>query len=207
MKAFISNNDHNVKAVFKKYGYDVVSTTEEAELLVFTGGSDITPSLYGERLITGTYPCFSRDLQEIRQWKSKPPYQPRVGICRGAQLGNVLCGGTLWQDVDKHDKGFHPIKWRDPEGRVHTGKVNSIHHQMCRLTEESVLLATASLSTKKTSEYEYRTFTDNSPNREDDVEAFYYPNFNFFGAQWHPEYGGEDSTELFFKLMERYHHN
>ncbi|CAN1227662.1 Putative glutamine amidotransferase GAT1_2.1 [Linum perenne] len=94
---------------------------------------------------------------------------PFLGICRGSQLLNVACGGTLYQDVDRelnsdckhmdygnYDGHRHPVKlvegtplhewFRDTfeEGRMGIIKVNSYHHQgVKRLARRFVPMAFA----------------------------------------------------------------
>ncbi|KAM4096780.1 hypothetical protein ACJW30_08G130500 [Castanea mollissima] len=50
-------------------------------------GEDIDPSLYDAEF-TDSQSCASRNI-------------PYLGICRGSQVLNVACGGTLYQDVEK----------------------------------------------------------------------------------------------------------
>ena len=69
--------------------------------LVITGGWDVNPLLWGEephvRLgdtleVRDTYDTML--IEEARRMDI-----PIFGICRGIQIINVVCGGTLWQDV------------------------------------------------------------------------------------------------------------
>ncbi|KAE8659344.1 putative rnase l inhibitor [Hibiscus syriacus] len=80
-------------------------------------GEDIDPSLY-ETEISGLWP---EEVEEIRRLhasdtavdKEKDSIElrlaklclerniPYLGICRGSQVLNVACGGTLYQDIDK----------------------------------------------------------------------------------------------------------
>lgn len=70
--------------------------------LLFTGGTDIHPSVYGE-LMAGTEDdglSAGRDTTELRlaEWAMADDL-PVLGICRGQQLINVAAGGTLVQDI------------------------------------------------------------------------------------------------------------
>jgi len=89
--------------------------------IVFTGGSDVNPELYGEEDeyiegLVGTLEglededggLFSkvikeRDNQEIYLLVKilKTNDMPVLGICRGAQMINVSLGGSLYQDIFK----------------------------------------------------------------------------------------------------------
>jgi gamma-glutamyl-gamma-aminobutyrate hydrolase PuuD len=111
---------------------------------------------------------------------------PILGICRGSQLLNALCGGTLYGDVQKeknsrlkhinfarYDTYRHPIsivrgtplqKWY---GRT-TLRVNSYHHQGIR-----------DLASR---------FTPMAYAKDNLVEAYYDPKADFLvGLQFHPE--------------------
>lgn len=200
MKVFVSNRDNNVAGIFQDRGHETTFDPWESQLdmAVFSGGADIGPWLYGEKKLTVTHPSLTRDLEEIRIWKSLPPKFPKVGICRGAQLGNVLAGGALWQDVNNH-QGFHPMMLHDTGEVI---QVNSVHHQMCILTPEAKLIGSANAATKKESDDEVKRFSSKADNDWDDPEMFFYDNFNFFAVQFHPEFGHAMSNSIFFKKLE-----
>jgi putative glutamine amidotransferase len=69
--------------------------------LLLTGGDDVTPSRYGEL----THPAVievapERDDFEIALVnEARRIGLPILGICRGVQVLNVACGGTLVQDI------------------------------------------------------------------------------------------------------------
>jgi putative glutamine amidotransferase len=67
------------------------------DALIFTGGGDIDPSLYGGAGHEMIYSVDrSRDLSEIGLAREVVNLRlPTLGICRGIQLINVALGGTL----------------------------------------------------------------------------------------------------------------
>lgn len=69
--------------------------------VVFTGGGDIDPALFGEELHPATNEIIpQRDRQEI--WMVhyvKSTGKPYLGICRGIQVIACAEGGTLYQDI------------------------------------------------------------------------------------------------------------
>lgn len=70
--------------------------------LLFTGGNDIDPAVYGEQM-DGTEVLGiseNRDITELQlaRWALSDDL-PVLGICRGQQLLNVAAGGTLYQDI------------------------------------------------------------------------------------------------------------
>lgn len=57
---------------------------EDAQLVVFTGGEDVTPSLYGCKKHKTTYSNLKRDQDEQAIFnKIDPKKQVCLGICRG----------------------------------------------------------------------------------------------------------------------------
>lgn len=205
-RVFVSSDDELVKNMFRERGFEVVKNFfDDFDVICFTGGADINPFLYGERPLPETEFSTRRDNIEIRYWKSLESSFPKVGICRGAQLGNVLCGGTLWQDVDGH-QAQHPVKDYafSTVDKPRYVPVSSVHHQMCILTDDALLYATASRALKKQGDgHSKRYGIQTGVNIHEDVEAFYYSNFNFLGVQFHPEYYGYKACrEYFWELFD-----
>jgi putative glutamine amidotransferase len=66
-----------------------------------TGGVDVDPSKYGEpKLEKCGHTDPDRDAVEIQlmQW-ALADHKPVLAVCRGFQVVNVACGGSLYQDV------------------------------------------------------------------------------------------------------------
>jgi putative glutamine amidotransferase len=131
------------------------SIYERLHGLFLTGGVDVNPGRYGEapsEQCGRTDP--DRDAVEIQllEW-AMADRKPVLAVCRGFQVVNVACGGSLYQDVSsqvptaiKHD--YFPTESGDPsrdylahEVRVELATrlgrclgseravVNSMHHQ------------------------------------------------------------------------------
>jgi gamma-glutamyl-gamma-aminobutyrate hydrolase PuuD len=117
--------------------------------LVLQGGSDVSPSTYGE---TPLAPQWSGDrLRDVYEMELVHEFieagKPVLGICRGAQLINVAFGGTLYQDIptqvaeaqvhvtDAYERHRHDVRFEPGSGlaRLYRGVekpvVTSIHHQ------------------------------------------------------------------------------
>ncbi|MCB0075949.1 MAG: gamma-glutamyl-gamma-aminobutyrate hydrolase family protein [Anaerolineales bacterium] len=127
---------------------------DELDGIFLCGGVDIDPTAYDAKrhFLCGTTDP-DRDATEIQlvRWAVQD-HKPVFGVCRGVQVINVACGGTLHQDVAqaypnsiKHD--YFPVQGRyerhllthSVEVDAHSDlgrmlgvprlKVNSMHHQ------------------------------------------------------------------------------
>jgi putative glutamine amidotransferase len=126
---------------------------DQLDAVFVAGGIDLDPGTYGaERHVLTGRPDHARDAVEMHfvRWAMEDG-KPVLGVCRGAQVINVVCGGTLHQDVsdqlpdaDKHDyfptEGFardylaHSIRVEEDSRLLNAfGSsnvlVNSMHHQ------------------------------------------------------------------------------
>jgi putative glutamine amidotransferase len=88
--------------------------------LLISGGNDITPTFYKNKIDIAEVPSdgthYERDKQELQLWQwAESDDKPVLGICRGLQLINVACGGTLYQDIPTElpDAGTHRVKRED----------------------------------------------------------------------------------------------
>lgn len=85
------------------------------DCLVMAGGEDINPALYDEEMSDACEEPFDeRDTSDY--WLLKAAIEldmPVLATCRGMQMLNVVCGGTLYQDLfTEYDT---EINHRDPE--------------------------------------------------------------------------------------------
>jgi putative glutamine amidotransferase len=106
---------------------------KEAKLIIFTGGADINPNLYGEPNLYSYYSP-ERDRTEVELFNLiKRKDKKILGICRGHQLINALMGGTLYQDLTKQlgmpHSGRHRITKTKENTILDFDSVNSLHHQ------------------------------------------------------------------------------
>lgn len=99
------------------------------DLLILEGGTDISPSFYGETRGAHThFPDVKRDAREraaIRQFVAAKA--PILGICRGAQLMTAFVGAKLAQHVTGHGHGSGHLVVTTEGQELHTA---SLHHQM-----------------------------------------------------------------------------
>lgn len=149
-------------AVLLRPGDDLPSL-ESFKGLLFSGGVDIDPKHYGEKLDGTEDIDHERDAFEFKVFEEARRRRiPMLGVCRGFQLLNVCYGGKLVQHMENHRaykvegeptkrSVIHPIEVTKPESKLAqalgaTGPVaaNSRHHQAVRDTEMApALVATA----------------------------------------------------------------
>lgn len=161
--------------------------------LLFPGGGDVDPALFGEEMARGCRAvCPRRDRMELALLQMiRQKDLPVLGICRGIQVMNIAYGGNIYQDLDtqlppgvkwtEHDQDgrlpddypVHPVSIL-PGSLLHriVGcdllRVNSLHHQAVRRIGSG--LAVSGQSPDGIAEA-----------LEDPAKKF------FLGVQWHPE--------------------
>jgi gamma-glutamyl-gamma-aminobutyrate hydrolase PuuD len=164
--------------------------TESMNGLLLVEGEDVEPKRFPARkanfdYVEETHPL--KDEIELRLLRSALDRKvPILGICRGSQLLNVVCGGTLYGDVQRekgshrahidyehYDTYRHPIDVipGTPLARWYRRKklqVNSYHHQGIRVLA---------------SRFRPMAHADDGL-----IEAYYDPDSAFVvGLQFHPE--------------------
>jgi GMP synthase-like glutamine amidotransferase len=199
MNIFIINGSSQYSSLFTSMGHTVTEDPQEAELAVFTGGSDVTPFMYGDQKHPRTGNSVQRDELERYYFNAFHAHNvPMVGICRGAQLLNVMSGGRMYQHVDKHC-GDHAITDLETGETV---EVSSTHHQMMMPSTDGLLVASSALGGS-------REWYDGQVARKDisqeDIEVVYYKNTNCLCFQPHPEFDGYPKMREYFKgLLSKY---
>lgn len=157
--------------------------------ILFTGGQDVTTTLYNEETIEGLVStCEKRDSMEMLVLKiCMRKNKSILGICRGIQFINVALGGSLYQDLPTqhpsnvehnqrppYNKPIHEVVLTNGSPlysclQVDKLQVNSCHHQAIKeLSTQLQVMATSS---------------------DGLIEAVYMPTYKFLWAlQWHPEF-------------------
>lgn len=157
---------------------------ERYDGVIIGGGSDVDPKLYGGDEVAAHRLNLARDRFEveiIRRALTKP--LPILGICRGAQLINVVLGGTLYRDIrglrrrTTNRYSFLPVKTAIAtiHGRLFgmvqrlSWRINSLHRQAVKQPGKDVVVAARDL--------------------DDIVQAIELEGPHYVvGVQWHPEY-------------------
>lgn len=156
---------------------------------LFTGGQDVCPELYNEKILPECGECCSdRDIMEKELFSIVFSMdKPVFGICRGIQLINVLLGGTLYQDLK-------------------TQKPSNIEHHQCppydvpvhsvKLKKDMPLYLLIKKEIISVNSYHHQAIKNIAPKlsamaySEDGlIEAICAPEKKFVWAtQWHPEF-------------------
>lgn len=124
MKVFVVGYSTNYSNFID--GAVLTKSLEEADVVLFTGGEDVDPSLYGVKKHKATSSNLNRDLEEKAIFEKVKPNQLCLGICRGSQFLCVMNGGILVQHCIGHAIGTTHIITNGEE-KYH---ITSTHHQM-----------------------------------------------------------------------------
>jgi putative glutamine amidotransferase len=163
--------------------------------LMLTGGDDVAPARYGEPAhpkVVAAEP--GRDEFEIGLiTAARARHVPIFAICRGIQVLNVACGGTLVQDIPSQLTGALPHSLPSPPNQPYTlahevwvDKDSLLSKLMReRLVDESVEVNSRHHQAVKQVANGFRV----SATAPDGViEAIEDPAEKFcLGVQWHPE--------------------
>lgn len=201
MKVMIIDGSAYYRDMFVSMGWELTTNIDQADLVQFTGGEDVSPFLYGHPVHPTTYSDPRRDLVESGYfaWAQRLG-TPMAGICRGGQFLNVMNGGAMYQDVDNH--GIHGTHECFDLITDKTHLVTSTHHQMMRPGLAGNVIAAGAKATNVIT-YDGEKFINigDMPSNE----VVYYPTTNSLCFQPHPEFPGADSTrDYYFELLKRY---
>lgn len=192
---------------FAHLGFESISDSQilydrpnEVALVVFTGGEDIDPSLYGHKN-TNSYINISRDRREKAIFDRALELKiPMAGICRGAQFLCAMAGGSIIQDVTKHTNS-HRVIAKNEFGRNITSPelISSTHHQMqypwdINRSQYEILAWSPGPYSSHYVHDGIHTPVDFAENRfivEPDV--VFYKNIGALAMQYHPEWMPEKS--------------
>jgi len=158
--------------------------------LLISGGGDIDPSLYQQPNIRSTNIEPERDTLETECIEMAYESQlPILGICRGAQLLNVVRGGTLHQDAPLAFKGFIPTE--STFSRIVSRRKIDIdkHSRLARIVEDKKDLWVNSLHHQAQNKIGtgLRVVACDQHGITQAIES--ETPFHFvLGVQWHPEF-------------------
>jgi putative glutamine amidotransferase len=170
--------------------------------LILAGGADIDPDSYGEPRDPHTVDTVpERDRFEIALARGAIERDlPLLGICRGMQLINVACGGTLIQHL--------PDRFGHGEHRRVVGSFDGADHEV-DLAAGSLAQAAAGEVAHTTKSHHHQgvdclgaglVVSGVSSLQDDLTEAIEIPGKRFvLGVQWHPE--ADESSSVIAALV------
>ncbi len=164
--------------------------------ILFTGGHDVSPSLYGEEKSKKCgSPCHIRDRMEgYILDRCLLDDKPLLGICRGIQFMNAYLGGTLYQDLPSQYDSVVEHHMAPPYDR----KAHSVS-----VLPDTKLADIIGEGTIDVNSYHHQAIKELSPRVEEMavsedglIEAIAVRDHRFaIGVQWHPEFSFETSEE------------
>lgn len=160
---------------------------EGIDLIIISGGRDISPSLYGEEDLTDTKKCAEEDVSDYFLIKSAIENNiPLIGICRGMQAIAVYYNCQLLQELDS------PLHYSKTEDYTsHSIYITNKDSLLYSLFNESIVSGLPSrhhqaVKSIKGTKLEVTAYTE-SENRLV-IEAIESLDSSFiFGIQFHPE--------------------
>lgn len=166
-----------------------IGNLSSCQALLFPGGGDITPELFGQSNHGSRNIDTELDILQLRAFQyGLHSNLPILGICKGMQLINVALGGTLIQDLST--ASLHTAASCDlyhetvisSNSYLHTLYGNNIitnsrHHQgIDKLGENLIAVQHCPL--------------------DQCIEAIEHTKYPVWGVQWHPERLSPDSTSV-----------
>jgi putative glutamine amidotransferase len=172
-----------------RLGADPNQVLEMIDGLLLAGGADIDPSSYQQEAHAETVDTVpERDAFEIALARAAIERDlPLLGICRGMQLINVACGGTLVQHLPEH--------LGHQEHRRVLGSFDGADHDVL-LSEGSLAASAAGEVAHATKSHHHQgvdrlgqgLLVSGLSSLDDLPEAIELPERRFvLGVQWHPE--------------------
>lgn len=178
-----------------------LSSPKDFSLVLFTGGEDVTPALYGETSPGGV--CHynpNRDAYEAGIFNVALENNIKItGICRGSQFANVMSGGKMIHHLDNHAGGEHLVE--TSKGEVIS--TNTLHHQMSIPPEDGFVIGWS----KERKSNSYLGNGDEPVNYVGlETEIVLIPRTNYVGVQWHPEMMPErtDGYLYYWEMIDRF---
>jgi len=193
-------SSRNLNAVLKSGGIPMILpvTDDEAVVddileridgIVFTGGGDISPLIYGSDPIKGLkeVTTFRDEFELMIYRKAEVLDMPMLGICRGVQVMNVASGGTLYQDIYIEREGCNE---HSPSKNEFIYKYHNV--DIISDTKLSGIFGEGKLGTNTSHHQAIKTLGKNyivSARASDGIiEAIESKSHTFaLGVQWHPE--------------------
>lgn len=153
-----------------------------ADIVIFDGGADVSPSLYSEIPHYTTNTDMRRDEIETKIFHHYYGKACLAGICRGNQFLNVMLGGKLHQHLPELGKGHYPVHTTVKVNAVNINvprefTTNSTHHQAVSIPGDNLIVT-------------FRDKVHNVIEGTEDIDNFVRT------VQFHPEYFQFPKTDI-----------
>jgi putative glutamine amidotransferase len=177
--------------------------TADIDGLILGGGKDIFPGRYNAPPKDDyTYDKKRDEMEVFWAERAKEEGIPTLGICRGAQLINVICGGTLHMDVGQaYDNADYP------EGIVHY----VLYRKKIEILDNTLLCDIWQTDEKYVNSLHKQAIDEvgdeikiDAAEKNGVIQAISIPDHPFFlGVQFHPEFilHRKDMRQLFRALI------
>ncbi len=177
--------------------YNIDEYLKMSDGVLFSGGDDVNLKFLDEKenFNNNAVPLIRDEFEMQLLKKCIEQDIPTFCICRGTQVLNVVCGGTLFQHIENHmgdkSKLHHKVLIKKDSllfGAVQDVEmnVNSVHHQAINKVGENLKISSIS--------------------SDGYIEAIESTKNTFIlGVQWHPEYMYEScrhNKAIFKKFVE-----
>lgn len=171
--------------------------------ILLTGGEDVNPLLFGEepRKFIGETMDERDTFDSILIKNALEQKKPILGICRGSQILNVVCGGTLYQDCSLSENQY--------VGHIQGCKTSQASHSI-DIEEESYLYEIFG-DRALVNSYHHMSIKDVAEGfkiiakaKDGIIEGIQKNDGSFaLGVQWHPEMmaASNDNMLKIFKLL------
>ena len=157
---------------------------DNAKLVIFTGGEDINPAIYGHENMY-SWINYERDAIELAVLKYTLELGKKIlGICRGHQLINAYLGGLLTQDLKTCLKADHE-HWHDLTSLYGGGKITDIFSEVNSLHHQGVTKAGSTLLPTSSHKGVIESCESNT----------------IITTQFHPEFMNDKEADNFFKYI------
>ena len=196
---YIVYTDWSTERMWTRNGHNVVADLGLADIVQFTGGSDVSPELYGEANVRSYCDARRDDLEQKIFDRCYKRGVPMVGLCRGGQFLNVMNGGKMWQHVDNHAIASTHGVYDEETGRII--QCTSTHHQMMRPASNGESVAVAS---PKRTRICWGDGHIGGQHTGADIEVVWYQETLSLCFQPHPEFEVQGCEDYYFELIERY---
>jgi putative glutamine amidotransferase len=184
-----------------KAGCYKADSPELADLVIFTGGPDVDPQLYGEEPHESVQVSSDRDAYDLKMYaRCMADGIPMLGVCRGAQFLAVMNGFKLYQDINLHHTSHDMY---DCINKRIIKNVSSVHHQAVIYEPDKGMEILAHCANRATTRH--CNPKDTVFGYQPDVEAFFIRETCCIGIQGHPEYRKhEEFSAWVCSVIEKY---